>query len=435
LTSPIFKVKILTILFGGFIHFMTEENKLGKGKISPINDIVFKILMTRSKNQDFVKLLIRSVCPFLSISKVQIVDTDLDIDVIIKNYYKKLSSEASDLDANLTDSQELQFLFGPNEILSDTPNRINPRLDVHVELTTGEHVLIEMQATSLEEDTIVAMHKNLHYRSVYYSSSVFSSQKPIKRGNDKYYYSDLSQVINISICNFKIYNHESIITKLRYASEEFPDIFIEPILLYFIELPKLSKLRNALLKDKPDGTPGLKPDGTPGLKPDGTPGLKPDGTPGLKPDGTPGSDDASKHITDLEAVLLFFLCVDKPKYKKVIDIIKNKSEAIKMAVNVFENIPTDKWDIIRQIEDKIDAMDALHKRSARIAKAEAKGEAKGEAIGEFRTYMNSALNYLRHLPSSEELSGAIGMLKIFGVPDDIINSAIEQVTAERKEKQ
>jgi predicted transposase/invertase (TIGR01784 family) len=157
--------------------------------ISPMIDIIFKMLFTRKNSHHLILDLVNKVImppePFVSVT-----------------------------------------ILNP-EIPKDYPKHRGIALDILVQTSSGERVLVEMQAQD---------HKWFRERAVYYASRTYGNQ--LQRGE---FFGGVKATYCIFFLNFEDWpsiNQDRYIFRFRYREDECRELFSDQVTIYYVELPE-----------------------------------------------------------------------------------------------------------------------------------------------------------------------------------------------------
>jgi predicted transposase/invertase (TIGR01784 family) len=150
------------------------------------------------------------------------------------------------------------------------------RFDILCTAQSGEMIDIEMQASAMEGDNSENTHVSIRERSVFYEAMLHSAQP---RPNN---YSEQCRSIQLMICNYNIFPDENIIRRFYFTDEQ-GNILSKSMGIIFVELPKLDY-------KKPVDT-----------------------------------------MNDLEEWAFYLRYSDNPKFRSVIETLKQEKEVFRMA--------------------------------------------------------------------------------------------------------
>ncbi|MDR0991953.1 MAG: Rpn family recombination-promoting nuclease/putative transposase [Ruminococcus sp.] len=160
------------------------------------------------------------------------------------------------------------------------------RFDILCTTESGEMIDIEMQASAMEGDKSENTHINIRERSVFYEAMLHSSQPRPKA------YTDQCRSIQLMICNYSVFPDDNIIRRF-YFTDEYGGVLSQSMGIIFVELSKLDYKKPV------------------------------------------------ESMSDLEEWAFYLRYSDNPKYRTVIETLKNEKEVFRMAYETQEMVSQD----------------------------------------------------------------------------------------------
>jgi len=172
------------------------ENDLQKSILSPTDDRLFKLLMSKPELKPCLMDIVSAIIK-------QPVN-----DVVVRN----------------------------NELPTDDTGDKQERLDINCVTADGQQVNLEMQSSRMAEGT-GGNHDNLKNKSVYYLCDLYSTQS-IKGKN----YRELAKTYQVTFCTYTVFQgRETFVNEFMLRNDE-GDLLNDSITEVFVELTKLERV-------------------------------------------------------------------------------------------------------------------------------------------------------------------------------------------------
>ncbi|MDR2198144.1 MAG: Rpn family recombination-promoting nuclease/putative transposase [Deltaproteobacteria bacterium] len=188
---------------------MTSKSRKPVKKIySLIHDVIFKIVMTNTRAQSLLLLIIQALFPELRVKSVQTSPNFETIEESVNSVKKRIMKGLQTLNA---ESESPNTKTSPSVTVRNPtllPQSIGDKtqiVDVHCVLENGDEVGIEMQSAPMREDNQSTLHKNLMNRAIHAVCRMYAFHDRTDKRAAGEQYSRLTRAMCVVFCDFILF--------------------------------------------------------------------------------------------------------------------------------------------------------------------------------------------------------------------------------------